>query len=73
LLYGTAAAHSAHATHTAAHAAASGSVFFFFGFFGDEAFGRQHQTGDTGRVLQCGACYLGRIDDACREKVFVFA
>jgi hypothetical protein len=34
-------------------------------------FGRQHEAGDRGCVLQSSAGYLGRVDDAGLDQVLV--
>ena len=54
--------HAAHSTHSAT--AAGGRVLFFLRDVGYERFGHQYHAGDTGRVDQCAAHYLGGVDDA---------
>src|ERR1051325_9441341 len=60
--------HSAHAFW----AVAGGSFLFLLRHFGDEAFGREQQTGDRSRVLQRSTGDLLRINHASFPEVFVF-
>ena len=50
-----------------------GGRLFLLRNFGDQAFGRQQQTGDGSRVLQRGAGDLLRVHHAGFDEVFVFA
>src|SRR2546423_4386786 len=62
-----------HAAHARAVTAAARSWFFLLRNFGDEAFGRQQQTCNRGRVLQRRASDLLGIDYTSLHQVFVFA
>ena len=57
--------HSAHSAHAAAHR----HCRLVLGI--DRRFGGDQQAGDRGRVLQCGANDLGRVDYAGVDKVFI--
>ena len=65
----THAAHTAHTAHVGGHAAAS---TLLIGLIGNDALGREHQTGNRSRVLKRGTRDLRRVDDACLDEVFVF-
>src|SRR4051812_21030844 len=41
--------------------------------FGDERFRGQHETRDTGRVLESGAHHFDRVNDALFHEIAVFA
>src|SRR6185369_8515349 len=63
-----------HPFHTATAVAAAGwSSLFLFRDLRYQGFGGQHQGRDRAGVLQCGAHYLGRIEHARFDQVFVFA
>ena len=61
---------SVHAFHAAAVAAACGGCLLGLGNFRDHCFGRQHEAGDRGCVLQCGPGDLGRIDNTGGYEIF---
>src|SRR5204863_89810 len=61
--------HPAHAAHVG-HATACRSLF---GLVGDEAFRREQQTGDRGRVLQRSTRDLRGVDDARFHQVLEVA
>ena len=42
---------------------------FGLGKFRNQGFGGKKEPGDRGRVLECSAGHLGRVDDAGLEKV----
>jgi len=64
--------HSAHAAHAAAGRAACRGLVLLRQL-GHDAFGREEQAADGGRVLQRGAGHLGRVDDAGLDQVGIFA
>ena len=68
-------AHAAHVTHAAAAVAmaAASRGFVLFRRVGDEAFGREQQACDAGRVLQGRARDFLRVNHAGFHEVFVFA
>src|ERR1700679_3206870 len=58
------------------HVAHAAAVAGWSGLLGprdlrDHGFGRQHEAGDRGCVLQGSAGYLGRVDDAGLDQVLV--
>src|SRR3569623_1899106 len=63
------AVHTAHAAHTAGHAC----FLLFLRQFGHHRLGGDHEPGHGGGVLQCGTRDLGRIQEAHRHHVAVFA
>src|ERR1700730_14550566 len=62
--------HAAHAATARRHAASAGALLRQFGHHG---FGGDQQRRDRGRVLDRHANHLGRVDDALRDQVDVFA
>src|SRR5579871_1990552 len=61
--------HSAHAAAAVRHR----SFLLLFRNLRYQGFGGQHQRGDRAGVLQRGARYLGRVDDAGLDQVFELA
>ena len=59
--------HAAHATAARGHA----HWGFLLRVLGDHCFGGDEEAGDRGRVLQCRAHDLGRVDDASRDEILV--
>src|SRR6266849_2787068 len=62
--------HTTHAATARRHAASAGALLRNFGHHG---FGGDQQRRDRGRVLDRHTNHLGRIDDALRDQVDVFA
>src|SRR6478672_8177622 len=65
--------HAAHTTHTAATGRHTGATLVFLRYFGHHGFGGDQESRNRGCILDCHANDLGRVDNARRDQVDIFA
>src|SRR6478672_11148802 len=65
--------HAAHATHTAATGRHTGAALVFLRYFGHHGFGGDQESRNRGCILDRHANDLGRVDNARRDQVDIFA
>src|SRR6476620_8818035 len=65
--------HAAHTPHTAATGRHTGAALVFLRYFGHHGFGGDQESRNRGCILDRYANDLGRVDNARRDQVDIFA